>query len=413
MAVLTPVLTGGNGIPTYNIGMAETYSWIPIQNDQNRQMYARAGYITNLKDLQISLSASNLNIGTVHLQDGQDGSLASVVQAGTKYALLVQNQDLISTIDSITIGDNKGNLATVTASSLNVYNTNPVTTVSATILNSGSLSATIINPQVEITNDTGNSIPVTGIVQISSVNISDANWLFQVGRGKIAGATLKSFTGYCSAVGGTFQPIWEYSIYTFLTSAQQLRLWSKSNSDTNVSVYIDGLDVNYNPINETLVLTNGTTGILTVNNYYRINGISLTRTPMAVGEIDLGTSDKTNILASIEVGTDRSSMTVYTVPNGYTFYLERVNAFCNYVINNQGNNNNSPVNACYRSYTTNNGLTTTILQSPFYSNYSSVRISPRSYSQKTDCQWQCKADTGFTLIVGLQVEGILISNSVL
>ena len=57
MAVLTPVLTGGNGIPTYNLGMAETYSWIPIKNDQSRPMYARAGYITNLSDLQISLSA--------------------------------------------------------------------------------------------------------------------------------------------------------------------------------------------------------------------------------------------------------------------------------------------------------------------------------------------------------------------
>ena len=137
MAVLTPVLTGGNGIPTYNLGMAETYSWIPIKNDQSRPMYARAGYITNLSDLQISLSASNLNIGTVHIQDGQDGSLASVVQAGTKYALLVQNQDLVSTIDSITIGDNKGNLATVTASSLNVNvtNVNALTSNLATSIN--------------------------------------------------------------------------------------------------------------------------------------------------------------------------------------------------------------------------------------------------------------------------------------
>ena len=237
MAVLTPVLTGGNGIPTYNVGIAETYSWIPIQNDQNRPMYARAGYITNLKDLQISLSASNLNIGTVHLQDGQDGSLASVVQAGTKYALLVQNQDLVSTIDSITIGDNKGNLATVTASSLNVnvtnvnaltanlatsinqvitntflnsitanqatainqivtntllnsvtsnqgtqitlgktlsansvygtlssqplYTTTTNIVTAVTILNPGSLSAVILNPQIEITNDVGNPIPIS------------------------------------------------------------------------------------------------------------------------------------------------------------------------------------------------------------------------------------------------------------
>lgn len=151
MAVLTPILTGGNGTPTYNLGIAETYSWIPIQNDQNRPMFARAGYITNFKDLNISLSASNLSIGSVKIQDGNGTAVADVVQAGTNYALLVQNQDLVSTIDSITIGDLRGNTASVTASALNVYNTNPVT----------SLSATIVNPQIEIVNDIGNSIPVT------------------------------------------------------------------------------------------------------------------------------------------------------------------------------------------------------------------------------------------------------------
>jgi len=386
-----------------NANIPPNNSWIQVDNNAGRPLYAQASYITNFDGLSISLSASNVNIGDVHISDPITGLHADVAPIGVgQGALRVLSQDLTATADSVSIGDQFGNYAYVTNHALNVFQTN---TVSAVSITNPVTAVTILNPVTNVTS--------SGIVQISSINISDANWLFQVGRGKIAGATLKSFTGYASAVGGTFQPIWEYSTYTFLTSAQQLRLWSKSNSDTNVSVYIDGLDANYNPINETLVLTNGTTGVLTLSSYYRINGISLTRTPMAVGEIDLGTSDKTNILASIEVGTDRSSMTVYTVPNGYTFYLERVNAFCNYVINNQGNNNNSPVNACYRSYTTNNGLTTTILQSPFYSNYSSVRISPRSYSQKTDCQWQCKADTGFTLIVGLQVEGILISNSAL
>ena len=137
MAVLTPVLTGGNGIPTYNIGMAETYSWIPIRNDQNRQMYARANYVTNFSDLQITLSASNLNIGSVKIQDGNSGALADVVQSGTNYALLVQTQDFTSTLDSVTIGDNKGNLATVTASSLNinVTNVNALTSNLATSIN--------------------------------------------------------------------------------------------------------------------------------------------------------------------------------------------------------------------------------------------------------------------------------------
>jgi hypothetical protein len=133
---------------------------------------------------------------------------------------------------------------------------------------------------------------------------------------------------------------------------------------------------------------------------------------MSVGQVDIGTSDKANILANIQPGTDRSAMTVYSVPNGYTFFLERVNAYCNYKIVSPGNDS-TPINAYYRSYTINDGLATTILQSPFYNNYTSTRISPRPYPQKTDCQWQCRADTGATLAVGMQIEGILISNSTL
>ena len=44
MATFNPVLTGGNGTPTYSLGIAETYSWVPVQNDQNRPLYARATY---------------------------------------------------------------------------------------------------------------------------------------------------------------------------------------------------------------------------------------------------------------------------------------------------------------------------------------------------------------------------------
>jgi hypothetical protein len=159
MAVLTPVLTGGNGVPTYNLGIAETYSWIPIQNDQNRPMFARAGYIVNLSDLQITLSASNLNIGSVKIQDGNSGALADVVQAGTNNALLVQTQDFTSTVDSITIGDVNGKTAYVTSSALNTYTINPITSVSANVVNQ--LSATILNSSIEISNDVGNAVPVT------------------------------------------------------------------------------------------------------------------------------------------------------------------------------------------------------------------------------------------------------------
>lgn len=339
-------------------------------------MYARAGYITNLSDLTLNLSASDINIGAVAIADSDNHLLRAQVNSDPVHgnSLQVQTQDLESTIDDVTIGDKSGNYASVVraTSSLNVN--------------------------------------VTNKVQISSVNISDANWLFQVGRGTVVGASLKSFTGFTSAVGATFQPMWEDGTYTFPTSAERLTLRSTSNSDTNVSVFIDGLDADYNPLTETIVLSSGTAGVTTVNSYYRVNGISLTRTPMAVGRITIGNASP---LAFIEAGTDRSAMTVFSVPNGYTFFLERVNAYCTYVVNTAGNNN-VPINVFYRSNTVNNGLRNVILVSPFYSNYTSLRVSPRGYPQKTDCLWECRSESDtYKPSVGLQVEGVLISNAAL
>lgn len=321
-------------------------------------------YIANTDEFAVSLSAEQVNLDTTQIEYH-----LSNIDAETTIMANALTATELNTFDA--------------ASGINELNYNFVTSVDALTSN-------------------------TYHAQISSVNLSDANWLFQVGRGKIRGATLKSFTGYASAVGATFQPIWEDGTYTFLTSAQKLTLKSTSNSDTDVSVFIDGLDANYNPVSETLVLTNGSTGVTTLSTYYRINGISLTRPPMSVGRISIGNATP---LAFIPPDTDRSAMTVYSVPAGYTFYLERVNAFCSFTVNTAGNNN-VPINAFYRSNTVKSGLRNIILTSPFYSNYSSTRISPRGYPEKTDCLWECRSESdAYKPAIGLQVEGILLSNS--
>jgi hypothetical protein len=78
MVTLTPILTATPGNPlTYNVGMAETFSWIPVENDADRPIYARASYLVNAADitggsgtadsaltnsLLTSLTASNVNV---------------------------------------------------------------------------------------------------------------------------------------------------------------------------------------------------------------------------------------------------------------------------------------------------------------------------------------------------------------
>ena len=128
--VLTPILSATAGTSkSYNVGIAETYSWVPIVGDAlGRPMYARASYITNFSDLQLTLSASEVNIGSVHISD-EDGRVADVVNIQDYgNGLQVLTQDLQSDIDDITIGDKQGHYADVvpelSALRVNVTNLN-------------------------------------------------------------------------------------------------------------------------------------------------------------------------------------------------------------------------------------------------------------------------------------------------
>lgn len=222
----------------------------------------------------------------------------------------------------------------------------------------------------------------------------------QLARGLVGGHTSLNIAGYQAAVGLTFMPIWENATaYTFPTNGVK-RLWSSSASDTAVLIRINGLDANYAMISEDLLLTNGTTGVLTVKSYFRITGITVIDGVNPVGVIILGNDGKTEEYAKINIGAGTSAMTVYTVPAGYTFYLAKVNVFT-LLKNNQG--------AFYRSYTINSsGIIRAVLQTPFDREYVSEKTVPRPYLEKTDCQWQCMCTVPAP--IGMQVEGVLIKN---
>ena len=226
-----------------------------------------------------------------------------------------------------------------------------------------------------------------------------------VAQGRILGVTGLSISGYRQSTTTAYLPAWEDGTYVYFSSAQVVRVWSDSASDIDVSVLINGLDANYVQQTETVVLTNGTTGVLSTKQFLRINSISLTRAPNNVGLIHAGSSDKTITLAYIGTvngsSAGRSQMTVYTVPAGYTFYLTQSNWYIN---------SNSP--AAYRSWTQRpDGLINIVLTFPILDNYNSTKIVARPYTEKTDIQWQASVPNNTA--VGGQIEGYLISNTYL
>lgn len=235
-------------------------------------------------------------------------------------------------------------------------------------------------------------------------SILSADWQLQVARGKIPNVVNINANGYQGSLGTTFIPVWDANIaYVYPTSASTMLLYSTSASDTAVQIRIEGLDASYNALAENLTLTNGTTGVTTVNSYFRIQSISVITTSSnnPVGNIILGNAGKTAIYAQLNDGNGRSNMTIYTVPAGYTFYLTQVNAF---------SDQKSNALTYYRSYTRSpTGITNIIRTVPFTTNYLSTRVTPRPYAEKSDIQWQCASSV--TSAVGLQIEGLLIANT--
>lgn len=237
-------------------------------------------------------------------------------------------------------------------------------------------------------------------------SILSGDFNLQVARGKVPGVSLINLYGYQATVDGTFIPVWENATaYTYPSNdGETLTLYSSSASDTNVTVFIDGLDTNFAIQTETLVLTNGTTGVNTTKQYRRINNMRVIGSVNAVGILRLSNTGKTTTYAQIAIGVGKTQWSMYTVPAGYTFFLNRVTAAA------------SATSASkvlgYRVYQQSPaGLISLLLQSPWIDTYETVRAVPNPYLEKTSIQWQVTSDT--TSQVGVRIEGILIDNSLL
>jgi hypothetical protein len=225
----------------------------------------------------------------------------------------------------------------------------------------------------------------------------------QVGRGQIALHSLVNVQGYNASHGTTFRAAWEKSNdtdYVYPASAVTMAFTSGSNETLTMRVF--GLDADYSIKTATVQFSGATTGTVTSGtaSFFRINAMQITK------GTSVGTVVATNggvTYAQIEVGTGRSQASIYSVPLGYTFYLNRAQAFTT---------NNGSQFCTYRvwSQLIVDGVATpnVVLNAPFTQSYSSTRITPRGYPEKTDIQWQLKQSNAAP--GSIQLEGVLIKN---
>ena len=226
----------------------------------------------------------------------------------------------------------------------------------------------------------------------------------QVARSQIMGHSVQNIYGYQAAVTTSNIPLWENAAaYVYPVAATSMNLVSTNAADT-ATITISGLDANFKPITEAVVL-NGTTAVATINAFIRVNSmqVSVGSLTNPAGTITLKDPTNTTTYAQINTGIGRTQMSIYTVPAGYTFYLIRVD--CNSSFN--GNNANY---VTYKNYNiSSTGVVTVTQQSPFTAWYHAQRVMPRAFAEKTDIQFQFQTSAG-TAAVNCSVEGWLIKN---
>ena len=160
-------------------------------------------------------------------------------------------------------------------------------------------------------------------------------WNLQIAQGLVAGTKSVFKFGFNTTLGTTEETVWSGStLYAYPTSASTMTVSSGSVLDTAAgtgarTVTISGLDASYNEQSETVTL-NGQTAVTTVGTYIRMNRafvVTAGSTATAQGNIYVGTGAVTtgvpaNIYAQMLVGDNQTLMALWTVPAGYTGYLE-------------------------------------------------------------------------------------------
>lgn len=224
----------------------------------------------------------------------------------------------------------------------------------------------------------------------------------QVARGQIDGHEPVNVFGYATAVSTSFVAVWENNAaYVFPTVASTMLVTSSSASDTAVTILISGLDANYARISESVTL-NGTNAVTTTSSFFRINSV-VTTAGNAVGTMYVKNAGGTTY-AQVTIGNGRTNMSIYTIPAGYTLYLNQIDAWSSTSVT-------SGVYATFRALLTSAaGVNNVTLSIPFLNSYNVTRQVPIAYPEKTDVQWQCKS-SGAGLGIGTLVLGTLVKNA--
>lgn len=231
-------------------------------------------------------------------------------------------------------------------------------------------------------------------------NMSTPNFLFDVARGNLEGASAVNLFGFNRTVGTDYETIWnDGANYTFPSTGLALTVTTSSALDYGKTLLIEGLDSDYNIISEVVTLADG--GTVTTALFFRIN-LMIMLDGENVGNIDaINTAVK---YGYIEAATGVMQACIYTVPRNHSLYLFRID------VNSATTNGNKYLTI--RNVTnTSAGRKLRVAEATFSTSQVSYdRQVPFKLAEKTDFSFEAKSSSS-TNEVAIFVEAVLVRTS--
>lgn len=156
----------------------------------------------------------------------------------------------------------------------------------------------------------------------------------KVAANKMTGVTAENKYALNPSIDTPTEDVWqEGGILSFLSSAETMNVASSSSDDDGDplgdgarTVTLYGLDNNYLPLKETVVL-NGMNNVLTQNAFLRINRMRVTTVGsdgVNAGDITATASTAGTVQATISTGLGSTLKSQFTVPDGYTAFISNL-----------------------------------------------------------------------------------------
>jgi hypothetical protein len=218
-------------------------------------------------------------------------------------------------------------------------------------------------------------------------------------RGLVRDAEVRNIFGFNEDLGTEYIPLWENNTaYTYPTSNTTMGITSTDPTDS-CTIRVIGLDSNYDIVAEN-VSVSGTANNVLSTPFFRVNDLITIAGNTANGTITL--ENGSTVFGQINPRIGKNQASIFTVPRGYKFYLNRIDAFCATAsLNNR-------ILFFRNRVVNNNGIEFNVAETTFLDKMNIQRQYPFAYGEKSDIQFQGKASAG-TQEYGVFGEGILVN----